>query len=237
MSRPSWHHFLLKYAQFPFPEPEEGTESTSAIDISQIEIGLLRREWRANRAVRDNTLIQKLCDALQNILGEAVLSENAEKFILANLLPRILVESVDEFDYQDEKWSCNSSEAEVSFLNGSRSLFRAKQFMLTLRQSRSLLITGVYEAARKCLAAYGGYSLNTKEDSIQGGSSVVVVVVTVDRTMIVLCEVKSPSVMKKVGELLPPRGIELKWTRGQSFIQNILSKVSMVFFCQLRCWF
>jgi hypothetical protein len=110
--------------------------------------------------------------------------------------------------------------------------------MLTLRQSRSLLTKGVYEAARKCLAAYGGYSLNTKgEHSIQGGSSMVDVVVTVGRSMIVLCEAKSPSVMKKLGELLPPRGIELKWTRDQSLVQKILSKVSMVFFADYDAGF
>ena len=36
--------------------------------------------------------------------------------------------------------------------------------------------------------------------------------------------------MKKAGELLPRRGIELKWVAGQSFIPKLLSKVSI-----LRC--
>ena len=44
-----------------------------------------------------------------------------------------------------------------------------------------------------------------------------------------LIEVKSPSVMKKVGELLPAHGIELKWDRNQSLIPKILSKVSALF--------
>ena len=35
--------------------------------------------------------------------------------------------------------------------------------------------------------------------------------------------------MKKVGELLPPHGIELKWDRNQSLIPKILSKVSALF--------
>jgi hypothetical protein len=42
-------------------------------------------------------------------------------------------------------------------------------------------------------------------------------------------EAKSPSVMKKVGELLPPRGIELTWARGQSLVRKILAKVSTPF--------
>ena len=44
-----------------------------------------------------------------------------------------------------------------------------------------------------------------------------------------LCEVKSPSFMKKVGKLLPVRGIELEWTRGQSLVQRILSQVCPLF--------
>ena len=42
-----------------------------------------------------------------------------------------------------------------------------------------------------------------------------------------LLEANSPSVMKKVGELLPPRGIELVY--GQSLVTKILSKVSALF--------
>ena len=45
----------------------------------------------------------------------------------------------------------------------------------------------------------------------------------------VLLRVKSPLLMKKAGELLPPRGIELKWVYGQSLVPKVLSKVSTVF--------
>ena len=35
--------------------------------------------------------------------------------------------------------------------------------------------------------------------------------------------------MSKVGELLPPHGIELKWACGQSLVSKILAKVSALF--------
>ena len=34
--------------------------------------------------------------------------------------------------------------------------------------------------------------------------------------------------MKKIGELLPPRGFELKWVRGQSLVPKILAKVGVL---------
>ena len=50
-------------------------------------------------------------------------------------------------------------------------------------------------------------------------------VVLVDDDAKSLCEAKSPSVMKKVGALLPPHGIELTYVRGQSLVPKILAKV------------
>ena len=35
--------------------------------------------------------------------------------------------------------------------------------------------------------------------------------------------------MKIAGELLPSRGIEMKWVRGQSLVPKLLSKVSALF--------
>jgi hypothetical protein len=104
--------------------------------------------------------------------------------------------------------------------------------MLTLWQTRSLLTMGVYQAARKCLAEYGGYGLYTSEENpIRGPDrSRVDDVLTADGTSRVLCEAKSPSVMKQVGELLPQGAIKLEWTHSQSLMQKILAKVSMLFF-------
>jgi hypothetical protein len=96
-----------------------------------------------------------------------------------------------------------------------------------------LLDRGVYEAARKFLAEYGGYCFATdEENSVQGGGSdrADYQVALVNDSSKVLCKVKSPSVMKKVGELLPARGIELEWNHSQSLVRRILSKVSTLFF-------
>ena len=107
MSR--WHDFLLENAKFPFPQAD-CTRSTRTTDISQIEAGLISKEWKANRAVRDNELVQKLCNTLKDILGEALLPEGAESYLLANFLPRI---QVDERGHPILKWSRNPSEAHV----------------------------------------------------------------------------------------------------------------------------
>jgi hypothetical protein len=124
MSRPRWHDFLLKNALFPFPEPE-GTESTtiSTAEISQIEAGMLEREWKANYAMRDDGLVQKLCQTLQVILGDTILPAGAKDYLLAGFLPRI---QVDDRGRPDGNWNTNPNEIKVRFLKGSRSLFKAK---------------------------------------------------------------------------------------------------------------
>ena len=51
----------------------------------------------------------------------------------------------------------------------------------------------------------------------------------VDDERKVLSEAKSPSVMKKAGNLLPSRGIELKWVCCQSLVPKIPAEVSTIF--------
>ena len=97
-------------------------------------------------------------------------------------------------------------------------------------QSRWLLDKGFFEATRRCLGECGPYRFKTtKEHSVEGGSSAVDYDALVNDESKVLLEAKSPSVMKKAGELLPPRGIELKWVCGQSLVPKILSKVGALF--------
>jgi hypothetical protein len=122
-----WHDLLLEHAMFPFPHPDED-RSAGTTDISQIEVGCLSREWKANHAVRDDTLVQKLCHTLKDILGETLLAADAESYLLSSFLPRI---QVDEHGHPDKKWSMNPSEAHVSFPKDSRSSFKAEQFVLT----------------------------------------------------------------------------------------------------------
>ena len=93
-----------------------------------------------------------------------------------------------------------------------------------------MLDQGVYRAARGCLFKYGGHTFKAdKENSVEGGSSKVDYVMLVDDDKQVLCEVKSPSVMRGGGQLLPQHGIELTWFRGQSTIPKIFAKVSTPF--------
>jgi hypothetical protein len=80
------------------------------------------------------------------------------------------------------------------------------------------------------LFVYGRHRFKSdKENSVEGGSSKVDYVLLVDDDELALCEAKSPSVMHKVGKVLPQRGIELKWFRGQSLIPKILAKVNTPF--------
>jgi hypothetical protein len=68
----------------------------------------------------------------------------------------------------------------------------------------------------------------TVEEDVVGGSKVDYVGLVGNEPK-ALCEAKSPSVMKKISILLPPRGIELKWVRGQTLAPKILAKVSTLF--------
>lgn len=42
-------------------------------DVSDFEAGLLKSEWKAKYALRDDALVRKLCDSLKNILGDTAL--------------------------------------------------------------------------------------------------------------------------------------------------------------------
>jgi len=121
-----WQDFLLEHGKFPFPQYDEHG-SIGTTDISQIELGCLKREWKADHAVRDDALVQKLCQSLKDILGEAFLPAGADGYLLPNFSPRI---QVDERGHRDETWDMNLNEAHVSF--PSMSSFKAKQFVLIL---------------------------------------------------------------------------------------------------------
>jgi len=155
--------------------------------------------------VRDDTLVQKLCHTLRNILGDTLLAADTESHLLASFSPNL------EFvrGRALRAWSTNLSEA----------------------HSRSLLDKGFLVSAERCLWEYGGCNFgNLFEHLVEGGSSKVDYVALVDNASTALCEAKSPSVMKKVGELLPARGIELQWIHSQSLVRKILGKVTTYFF-------
>jgi hypothetical protein len=64
-------HFL-ENAYFPAP-PVVMTARASTTDVSFYDISLVDDDWKANRAIRDNNLIQNLCDVLPQILGDTPL--------------------------------------------------------------------------------------------------------------------------------------------------------------------
>jgi len=83
-----FHDFLVKHAKFPFPLPDE-RRTVDTTDVSDFEVGLLEREWKAKYAVRDDALVRKLCDSLKNILGDTALSADSEKDLLGDFSPRL----------------------------------------------------------------------------------------------------------------------------------------------------
>ena len=196
--------FLVQHAKFPSPQLDEGRAVITTDIISPFEVALLPEDWKANHAVRDNTLVLNLCNALDSILGDAPLAADDKNKLLAGFSPRV---QLGDFDQEDPKWEANPSEA----------------------HARRLLDSGVLRALGSCMWLCGRYRLRLNIEQVAGrGTSKVDYVVNVDGKDEALVEAKSPSVMKKVGELLPPRGIELTWARRQSLVPTILAKASMI---------
>ena len=104
------HDFLVEHAMFPFPRPiEDRTAYTT--DVSQFEVGLLEIEWKAGHAVRDDSLVRKLCQALEDILGDIPLAAGVENHLLSSFSLKL---QVDERGRENEEWDMNPSEAQVS---------------------------------------------------------------------------------------------------------------------------
>ena len=79
-----------------------------------------------------------------------------------------------------------------------------------MEQSRKLLDIGVLKALADCLWAYDVYDFRAAMEKVTDrGGSKVVYVIQADGEDKALVEAKSPSVMKKVAQLLPQNGIEL----------------------------
>jgi hypothetical protein len=107
----SLHDFLVEHAKFPFPCPDV-SRTVGTTDISVFEVSLLDREWKAGEAVRDDTLVQKLCRTLETILGDTPVAAADERYLLSHFSPLL---QVDEDGYENRVWAQNSSEAHVRF--------------------------------------------------------------------------------------------------------------------------
>lgn len=114
----TWREFLVENAKFPFPHPrprldEDRPDGTT--DISPVEVGLLSPEWKAQYAVRDEHLLQKLCQTLDDILGDAHLPGGYNQ-----LLPffgrRLQFPIMGQQEVEDLDWSENDGKAQVRIL-------------------------------------------------------------------------------------------------------------------------
>jgi hypothetical protein len=83
----------------------------STTDVSQFEVGLLEKEWKAAHAVRDDKPLQKLCETLKDILGDTLLAAGSENYLLARFSSRL---QVGEEGNEGEMWSNNPSEPQAS---------------------------------------------------------------------------------------------------------------------------
>ncbi|KAH9180574.1 hypothetical protein EDB89DRAFT_2110658 [Lactarius sanguifluus] len=145
------------------------------------------------------TLPHKLCQTLEAIIGDTCLPDGSKDQLLSMFGRHLEFSSFD--------WRTNASESET----------------------RTLLDKGFFQTAGFCLGTYGGYCFHTmKEASAQGGDrSKVDYVRLVDDEPAILVEAKSPSVMKAVGDLLPPHGFKLKWLQNQPPVPKILQKAAL----------
>ena len=106
-----FYDFLVEHAKFPFPLLGE-IRTVDTTDISDFEVGLLAREWKAKHAIRDDALVQKLCDSLQTILGDTTLSADYEQTLLPFFSPRL---ESHEILGKNRRWLTNPSETKASF--------------------------------------------------------------------------------------------------------------------------
>ncbi|KAH9042056.1 hypothetical protein EDB85DRAFT_1857198 [Lactarius pseudohatsudake] len=200
----TWREFLVEHAKFPFPDPVENG-SVGATYISPMDVGNVAPEWRAKYAVPDETLVQKLCETLDNILGDTVLPDGSRNDLLQRFGRHLEFRTIGGKDIKNLQWSVNASEA----------------------RSQYLLSHGCFETVTDCLGTYGGYQFYPIEEHAERGLSKVDHLVMIDDKRAVLVEVKSPSAMKVVGNLLPTDALKLDWYPHQSLVSNFLLKAAL----------
>lgn len=106
----NFHDFLVERAMFPFPVPDEN-KSTGHIEIHVTDVERLDAKWKATHAVRDDTLVPKLCHALQDILRDMELSAVAENHLLGLFSSQL---EVNRFSGRtDSRWLVNPHEVHV----------------------------------------------------------------------------------------------------------------------------
>ncbi|KAH9037233.1 hypothetical protein EDB85DRAFT_1861475 [Lactarius pseudohatsudake] len=201
----TWREFLVEHAKFPFPDPVEN-KSAGSTDISPEDVGRVDPKWRAKYAVPDEALVGNLCQTLDDILKDTVLSDSSRVYIQSKFgrhLQFITIGDMEEME--DLVWSTNINE----------------------RESRVLLDRGFFPAAAVCLRAYGRYRFKNTMEHVELGLSKVDYLGMVDDKRVVLVEANSPSVMKAVGDSLPEHTVKLNWTPGGDLVSRVLLKAAL----------
>jgi hypothetical protein len=75
MTNPTTLLSFLENARFPDP-PTETQGSAVTTGMSPLDISLVHDNWKAQRAIRDPTLVNNLCDTLAKILGQTPLPDD-----------------------------------------------------------------------------------------------------------------------------------------------------------------
>ncbi|KAH9026553.1 hypothetical protein EDB84DRAFT_1670115 [Lactarius hengduanensis] len=193
----TWREFLLEHAKFPLPDPVENELS---------EVGVIAPEWRANYAVPDKTLVEHLCQTLDNILEDTVFPDDSRNDLLSKFGRHLQFSRFGTREIEETIWSTNKNETE----------------------SRAILNNGIFPATAFCLGAYGGYRFTKIMEHVeQVLSSKVDYLGMVDDKRVVLVEAKSPSVMNAVGSSLPENTVELDWTPGGDLVSKVLLKAAL----------
>jgi hypothetical protein len=110
----TWRDFLVEHAKFPFPRLDKvRPDAHGTTDISLVEAGLLAPEWKAQYAVRDENLFQKLCQTLGDILGDTHLPIGREGRLLESFGRHLQFTTFGQQELEKEQWSLNDCEAQV----------------------------------------------------------------------------------------------------------------------------
>lgn len=114
-----WQDFLLEHANFLSPPDTDESESASSgsADVSDVEAGYITQSWRAKYAMRDETLVEILCQTLKMILGDATIGVPQDT--LSSLFGRRLgfLPSSLGGEHEVHMWTQNKSEIQVQNLD------------------------------------------------------------------------------------------------------------------------
>ncbi|KAI9446260.1 hypothetical protein H4582DRAFT_543296 [Lactarius indigo] len=125
-TQPHLHAFLFEHAKFSFPVPARGGHANSA-DISCVGLSALAPEWKAQYAIRDETFIQKFCQALEDIVGDALVPGHLQDQLLSKLGDRLRFPVIGDQE-EDPEWTQDRTES----------------------HSRTLLDSGLFLAVNHC---------------------------------------------------------------------------------------